>query len=186
MKPTRFDFQKRSKLINVERREFQPAEDIVCRASPKKDDLVADLGCGNGYISLPLVDSGCRVLALDSQEVMLKGLWDRASRRQRGRLCPILAELPGIPVEKGILDHVFMVNVLHEFDDKRLMTSECHRAIRTGGLVTVVDFQKKETGMGPPLHERIAEDDLAKLFPGFNVIGRNSFEAFYQCEFRKI
>lgn len=185
MAPHRFEHENRSNLISDERRRFQPAEDIIDRANVAADEKVADLGCGNGYLSLPLADRAGRTIAIDAQAEMLSALMERASTDEKNRLRPIVGELPSIPLKDGCLDRVFLVNILHEIGDKERTVSEISRVLRKGGMVTFVDFQKKETKMGPPLHERIPEDSVLGIFTGFELVHRFSFDAFYQFELTK-
>jgi len=45
-----------------------------------------------------------------------------------------------------------------------------------------VDFQRKETSFGPPLHERIEQDDVPGYFLSMRVVNLWSFEEFYHFE----
>ncbi|MCE5295748.1 MAG: class I SAM-dependent methyltransferase [Euryarchaeota archaeon] len=171
--------------MSDERRRFQPAEGMIDRAMVGSYEVVADLGCGNGYLAIPLAEKARMVVALDAQTEMLGALLERASGKQGDVLRPVASELPFIPLKDGSLDRVFLVNFLHELADKRAMISEISRVLRERGRVTFVDFQKKETVMGPPLHERIDEKDVPALFAGFELIQRFSFDEFYQFELSK-
>jgi ubiquinone/menaquinone biosynthesis C-methylase UbiE len=171
--------------VSDERRKFQPAEGIVDRAMVGSDEIVADLGCGNGYLAIPLADKARMVIALDAQTEMLGALLERASGKHGDVLRPVAGELPSIPLKDGSLDRVFLVNFLHELADKHAMISEISRVLRERGRVTFIDFQKKETVMGPPLHERIDEKDVLDLFTGFELVKRFRFDAFYQFELSK-
>ncbi len=39
------------------------------------------------------------------------------------KVLPIRCELPELPLRSSSMDHVFMVNVLHEFEDRSRMVS---------------------------------------------------------------
>jgi ubiquinone/menaquinone biosynthesis C-methylase UbiE len=171
--------------VSDERRRFQPAEGIIDRAMVGSDEVVADLGCGNGYLAIPLAEKARMVIALDAQTEMLSTLLDRAIGKHGDVLRPVAGELPSIPLKDGSLDHVFLVNFLHELADKHAMISEISRALKERGRVTFVDFHKKDTVMGPPLHERIEEGEVLGLFAGFDLVIKFSFDEFYQFELAK-
>jgi len=183
--PHRFEHDHKANLIGEERRKFQPAEGIIERSFVKKGDKVADLGSGNGYITLPLARMADEVFAIDAQEEMLRALKERATPAERERIRTMVSELPSIPLEDGCLDHVFLVNILHELGDKKKMVCEIMRVLKKGGAVTFVDFQKAETKMGPPIHERIPEDEVMNIFKDFQLVERFSFPEFYQFELRR-
>jgi ubiquinone/menaquinone biosynthesis C-methylase UbiE len=185
MNPHRFESHNKDVLIDDERVSEQPAEEIISRADINMGDIVADLGCGNGYFAIPLTEMAYRVLALDVSHEMLDDLLDRANDAQREKLRPIQCELPELPLRTSGVDHVLMVNVLHEIGDKEVMAKEIMRVLSEGGTVSIVDFQKRPTKRGPPLEERIDESDIPKLFPDLILKERFSLASYYQFEFVK-
>lgn len=182
MTPHMFHEHQKDRLVGTERRSFQPAEDIVSRSGAMKGSMIADLGCGNGYISVPLAELGADVVAIDTQKEMLEDLV-RRSGAAGARVRPVLASLPGIPLKDGAVDHAFLINMFHELADKKHLVDECRRIIRQGGKLTLVDFQKRPTAMGPPMEERIPEEEIAAWFSGFSVDRKVSLPDFYQFEF---
>jgi ubiquinone/menaquinone biosynthesis C-methylase UbiE len=171
--------------MNDERKDVQPPEGVIDRAGVLMNDVVADLGCGNGYLSLPLLKRCREVIAIDAQMGMLTDLKENADKADRDRLRMILAELPNIPLKDDAVDRVILVNMLHELEDKDLMGKECHRVLRKGGTATVVDFQKRSTSFGPPVEMRIEEEDVPRYFDRLSIKGRYGTEIFYQFEFLK-
>lgn len=185
MNPHRFESHNKDALIDDERVSEQPAEEIISRVNIDTGDIVADLGCGNGYFAIPLTEMAYRVLALDVSHEMLEDLLNRANDAQREKLRPIQCELPELPLRTSGVDHVLMVNVLHEIGDKEVMAKEIMRVLSEGGTVSIVDFQKRPTKRGPPLEERIDESDIPNLFPDLILKERHSFASYYQVEFVK-
>jgi ubiquinone/menaquinone biosynthesis C-methylase UbiE len=172
-------------LMNEERRRFQPAEGILARTVMNEDDVIADLGCGTGYLTLPLLRQVRNVIAIDSQLGMLEDLTKRVGSDKRTGLNNILAELPDLPLKDGSMDHLFLINMMHEVEDRTKMVAECGRTLKKRGKVTLVDFQKRPTSMGPPLEERIREEDVGDIFIGFEITHTYSFPDFYQIELVK-
>jgi len=185
MTPHRFEVKHMDKLVDEVRQRIQPAEDILHRANPSRNETCADIGCGVGYMTLPLSVSVRFVVALDSQREMLMELISRASGEQRRKILPLVSELPNLPLRNGVLDRVLIVNVLHEIEDKKALVSESIRALRSGGRITLVDFQKTSTSFGPPVQERIDESRVPAIFDGMHVVSHWSYPEFYQYEFER-
>jgi len=100
---------------------------------------VLDVGCGMGFFSLPLanlVGEKGRVVCIDLQEKMIKGLLARAERagladRIDARVCS------GSSLEvsdlAGKIDFALAFALVHEVPDKDILFSEIHRAMKPAG-----------------------------------------------------
>ncbi|MGD6848888.1 methyltransferase [Rossellomorea aquimaris] len=49
-----YEHHKASKLLDPKRQELVPVGKVLELLKLNKDDIVADLGCGNGYLTLPI------------------------------------------------------------------------------------------------------------------------------------
>ncbi len=181
--PTQFPASESHRLVNEDRRRRQPVEVIVQRMGPIKDEVIADLGAGVGYLSLPLADQGAKVIALDFQQEMLDGIRERDNRSERIRL--VRATLPEIPLPDASLDRVVMVNVFHEVEDKHRLADEISRVLRPNGRISLVDWQARETERGPPLQERVPMDRAPSYFPGFVLEKEYDDPNYYHLELRR-
>jgi ubiquinone/menaquinone biosynthesis C-methylase UbiE len=177
-----FEAGNKEMLKGLHRKEVQPSEDILERSSPNQGDICADLGAGTGYISIPLSRAVRAVVALDSQREMLDALEESLEPGHTGNIWPVIGELPELPFADGSMDRIFVVNVLHEFEDRDRLVHEIRRVLKQGGHVSLVDFQKRQTSFGPPVKERIDIDDVEAIFSGFTSLESWSFEEFYQFE----
>ncbi len=178
----RFHAGDMKRLNDEHRRQVQPAEGIVERMDPAPTEVAADLGCGNGYVTVPLARRVTKVLGLDAQQEMLDALMANVPADLKTKVVPVLGELPPLPFNDRSIDRAVMVNVAHEVADKPLLASELRRCLRKGGRLSIVDFPKNETSFGPPLHERMSEEEMLAAFPGFKKIRSWSFPEFYQLE----
>jgi ubiquinone/menaquinone biosynthesis C-methylase UbiE len=183
--PHQFEAGNKEMLKGSHRREVQPAEEIVERASPNEDEICADLGAGTGYVAIPLSKMVKAVIALDSQREMLDALNASVDPKESGNIWPLIGELPELPLADGSVDRIFLVNVLHEFEDRDRMIAEIRRVLREGGRLSLVDFQKRQTSFGPPVSERIDIGDIESTFSGFSSLESWSFDEFYQFELMK-
>lgn len=178
----RFPAGDMKRLNDEHRRQVQPAEGIVERMDPAPTEVAADLGCGNGYVSVPLARRVTKVLGLDAQQEMLDALMANVPADLKQKVFPVLGELPNLPFDDRSIDRAIMVNVAHEVAGKPTLVSELRRCLRKGGRLSIVDFPKKETSFGPPVHERMSEEEMVAAFPGFKNIKGWSFLEFYQLE----
>ncbi len=183
MKTHRFRISNKEKLVDEERRQRQPYEEVLARADVSPEEEWLDLGSGVGYFSIPLTRMVKRVFAVDAEKEMIETMIQRATEEELEHLVPIEAVFPPIPVEDGSVDHVLLVNVLHEVPDRDSLIEEICRVLRPNGRVTLVDFQKREDEFGPPIEERIAVDEAVQLFSRCRLRGEYLSNGYYQLEF---
>src|ERR1039457_7587390 len=57
---------------------------VIAAAAVRPGEQVADLGCGNGQLSLPLAERGAQILAIDVSPDMVEDLMQEAGRPRGG------------------------------------------------------------------------------------------------------
>lgn len=184
MSSERFSAENRHRLVSEERIRLQPAEEIISRMNLDEDDVVADLGCGIGYVSIPLSKKVKHVLAVDSQQIMLEDLAARIPQDLKDKITPVLSELPKLPFEDSSLDKAIMVNVAHEIQDAEKMASEITRCLQDDGVLTIVDFNKVSSSFGPPVEKRIPLEEMVSLYSPMELIQKNVFDIYYQIDLK--
>jgi ubiquinone/menaquinone biosynthesis C-methylase UbiE len=98
--------------------------------------LVADIGCGIGYFTIPLarlVGPEGLVLAFDLQERMLAGVKMRAVKAgvmERIRLCRSTPTELGL---EGPVDFVLTFYMVHEVQDQERFLRQIHASLTPGG-----------------------------------------------------
>lgn len=73
----KFDVKNRSKLDNAERRSILPSEKTIASFNLSEGDIMADIGCGIGYFTIPtskIVGESGRIFAMDISPEMLERL----------------------------------------------------------------------------------------------------------------
>lgn len=106
---------------------------------------VLDVGCGMGFFSLPmaeLVGGKGRVVCIDLQEKMIKGLLGRAKKagladRIDARVCN--QSSLGVSDLAGKIDFALAFALVHEVPDKDMLFSEIHRAMKPAAKLLVAE-----------------------------------------------
>jgi len=120
------------------------------------NDVIADVGAGTGYFSLPLArlaDRG-RVLAVDIQPEML-GILQRKARSERlTNIEPILGAEDDPRLPEGHVDLVLLVDVYHELAFPLEMMRRIADALRPDGRVALVEYRAEDPRVPiKPLHK---------------------------------
>ncbi|GAB6172077.1 hypothetical protein JCM15765_15550 [Paradesulfitobacterium aromaticivorans] len=140
------------------REKILPAEKILLRFGLKTGQSLADLGCGQGYFSLKaaeIVGAQGIVKAVDINAERLQFL--QQTTQERGiaeRIETYLAQGESVPLPDKNVDIALVSNVLHELNDPLKYLLDTKRILNNNGEIWVIEWQKKETPMGPPLSER--------------------------------
>lgn len=101
--------------------------------------VVADVACGPGEMTELMRSGGYRVAGFDFSSRMLAAA--------RCRLPLAQADAAVLPVAKGALDGVVSGFALRNFADLQAVLSECGRAVRPGGRVSLLDVGAPSNGI---------------------------------------
>lgn len=114
--------------------------ELLARALPA-GLCVADLGCGTGFLTEALAQSGARVLAVDHSERMLAA----ARHKQRGGDVEFrVGELDALPIADREVDAAFANLVWHHLPDLAAAAAEVFRVLKPGGTAVVSDLLPHE------------------------------------------
>jgi ubiquinone/menaquinone biosynthesis C-methylase UbiE len=120
---------------------FVGAQRLLERAELAPGMRVLDAGCGPGRIAIPAarrVLPGGEVVALDSQEAMLRRLQERLEREDIENVRAVRGKLgTGELTESESFDRVLLVMVLGEIRGRERALGELYRATKAGGVLSV-------------------------------------------------
>lgn len=161
-----FDAKKMAKLDNPRRKEIIPPDKIIELLQLKEGEVVLDLGCGIGYLTLPAAQKvGPRgfVFGLDIQEAMLVEALARSRQNNLHHIAWVLTPPDHISLPAESVDCVTMVMVAHEIPHLGAMLKECRRVLRRGAGIGIVEWNNTFTEMGPPLEHRLKAEVLMQV-----------------------
>jgi ubiquinone/menaquinone biosynthesis C-methylase UbiE len=114
------------------------------------------------------------VYAVDSNVSMLNALKENIARLGVDfRIIEIInSDVSHTGIPKGSVDIVLFANVLHEVEDRKAFFQEVRRISKPTAYIVDVDWKKIKTEHGPPLKERLSEDEAKQVLleNGFSVI----------------
>ena len=174
-----FDPKHIAVLESKDRKTWQNPEEIMKMLELKPSYVVADLGCGSGYFTVPISRKVKKVYAIDVQKEMLDFLEQKIQTQKIENIEPLLSGKYKIPLENESVDNLITINTLHEFPDKNKTINEIRRILKPEGHAVIIDFKKEDTAIGPPVSIRVSQKEAKQLFEerGFTFV--KSYELRY-------
>lgn len=169
---------------DTERRRWQDPEAILDGIGLQPGMVFADIGCGEGFFTLPAakaVGGEGRVYALDVDDEAIGRLKETARRRGLKNITAIFGEgETTVPCER-CADIVFLGIVLHDFSDAAKVLANARKIIKPGGLLANLDWKKEEMEIGPPKEIRFDEEKASELISaaGFEVTAVKESGSFH-------
>ena len=159
----KFDAKKAQILDSADRRKFLNPDSILGKAALSRDMVFADLGCGSGYFAIPASRMVKKVYAIDVQEEMIDIIREKIRMGKLTNIETILSKECSIPLTDNSMDVLFMANVFHELEDRGAILREAKRILSGMGRLIIIDWKKMEMEMGPPIEERLSEDEVVSI-----------------------
>jgi ubiquinone/menaquinone biosynthesis C-methylase UbiE len=126
------------------RRGFPPAvtDSLVAALGLAPDDIVVDLGCGTGQLTLPLAERVRAVVGVDPEPDMLALARDAATARAVTNVSWQLGDDRDLPALGGLLGDralgaVTIATAIHLMAHEELFAAAA-RVLRAGGAITVI------------------------------------------------
>jgi sugar phosphate isomerase/epimerase/SAM-dependent methyltransferase len=113
----------------------------------QQGQVVCDLGCGNGYHTLPLAEAvgpAGKVFAVDVQPQMLELLRLRAEAKKLGNVVFVEAAVDDPKLAPGSCDLVLLVDVYHELSHPVRVMAHVRAALKPHGRVVLVEFRAED------------------------------------------
>jgi ArsR family transcriptional regulator len=135
---------------------------------------VADLGCGEGYLTIETARWAARVIAVDRSEVVLKRARALARRRRVSNVIWKQGQLERLPIRDAAVDVAMLSQALHHAHNPGRAVQEAARIVKPGGRVLVLDLRThQEEWVRSKLGDRrlgFEDDELKRMLLGAGLI----------------
>lgn len=182
--------------FEIESRETYAARHEVIRAMRiAPGQRIADIGAGTGFYALAFAEAsgdGGWVFALDIAPRFVEHLGMLIEDRRRTNITPVLSGEADIRLPPESVDVAFSSDVYHHIEYPERILRSILRALRPGGRMFVVDFERIPGESSEWILEHVrAGKETVRLeieAAGFEFVGEQEIEGFrenYFLEFRK-
>ncbi|MEY4093278.1 MAG: putative methyltransferase YcgJ [Acidobacteriota bacterium] len=121
---------------------------------------VADLGCGEGYLTVETARWARHVIAVDRSTGVLARAKALAARKKLANITWKKGELEQLPIETGTMDVALLSQALHHADEPAESIKEATRILKPGGRLLILDLR--------PHDETWVRDKLGDRWFGFS------------------
>jgi len=167
-------------LEDPSRDAYQKPHEVLSALELKPGEVIADIGAGSGYFAFRLAhhvgDKG-RVYAVDVSPDMILHLNRRIRELKTKNVISILADPDDPLLPEGAVNRFFFSNSWHHIENRTKYLTLMKRMLRPVGQVIMIDFQKKNLPIGPPLEMKIAREDVIQQMNnnGFRLVTEHKF-----------
>ena len=159
-------------------------DEVVKAMNLSKEDVVFDIGSGDGFYSSKFADSSKEVFSLDEYEKNFES--EHYSKENITAISKSVCEwMKNNDFSEAT--HVFFSNSFHDMECQDKILEKLSESLKKGYHLDMVEFNLKAT-FGPPKSIRFSKEMLkAKVEPyGFKEVKYVEFENHYFISFEKI
>ncbi len=124
---------------------FKRRHAILAASRIEPGQTVADIGAGTGLFVPLLADAvgeDGAVIAVDIVPEFLEHISERATRAGQSNVSTVLGTDHTVNLAPGSIDVAFVCATYHHFEYPGAMLAGIHKALRPGGTLIVVDFER--------------------------------------------
>jgi predicted methyltransferase len=126
---------------------FVARQAILAAVGVKAGDEVADIGAGTGLFTASFAgevgDDGW-VYAVDISSRFLEFIAQRAAAAGLANITPVLCTERSTNLPPGSIDVAYVCDTYHHFEHPADTLASIHAALRPGGRLVIVDFEREE------------------------------------------
>ncbi|HMH19235.1 MAG TPA: class I SAM-dependent methyltransferase [Burkholderiales bacterium] len=161
-----------------DREVYAKRDEILAAAAVQPGMSVADIGAGTGLFTMMFAEAvkpGGRVYAIDISQAFIDYIRQTAQARKRTNITAIVGDGIEVPLPEASVDLIFMSDVYHHFEHPGQTLASIRKALRPGGRMVVVDYERIP-GVTPPQrieHVRLDKQTTIKEIgsAGFRFVG---------------
>jgi len=166
------DYSRWQRNLETEGREvYAKRLAIVDAVAPQPGQAVADVGAGTGLFTrlfATRVGPQGRVYAVDIARAFVEGNVRRARAARLENVVGIVSTQADTRLEENSVDVAFICDAYHHFENPQAMLASIRRALRPGGALVVIDFERIP-GTSPNWilkHVRAGKEDFRREIEG--------------------
>jgi ubiquinone/menaquinone biosynthesis C-methylase UbiE len=169
---------------------------IIKLASIKQNDIILDIGCGDGTFCLEFIRaSGCKCIGLDLIE---NEKWTYIIKETNNKASFIVGDAHNLPFKNNSIDIIILSSVIQMVQNALIVLKECKRVLKNEGRIIIsvpveylwfrkLNCVKKELSIkyGSKGKGYYSKQEIFELlsYAGFRIIkiiySPNTFEAFF-------
>jgi arsenite methyltransferase len=159
---------------------YQKPEEVIRALELKPGETIADIGSGSGYFTLRLAkalgDAG-QVYAVDIDPDLIRHLNRRVRDAGLRNVHTVLAEPDDPLLPDRSIDRFVIVDTWHHIDNQERYLALLKKLLKPGGQIVMIDYQKRDLPVGPPVAMKIARVDLVRQMVenGFRLVKEHTF-----------
>ncbi|MDP6717211.1 MAG: class I SAM-dependent methyltransferase, partial [Pirellulaceae bacterium] len=152
-------------LTRTAREREEATSVMIKQLKLKPGNVVADIGCGNGYHTLmmaKLVGETGKVYGVDIQPQMLVFLKRRAQKAGLKNVKPIIGTWINPNLPDGEVDLVMMCDAYHEFSHPVEMLKNIRKSLSPKGRVLLVEFRAEDPNVPIKPDHKMSKKQIMK------------------------
>lgn len=170
----------KNKLENPKRVAELNPKDTLERIGLKDDDTFCDVGAGTGIFTFAAakITKG-KIYAVEISDEML-AILKKSAKELNAENVAVVNDMNMVP--ESSCKVVLLCTVLHEVSDVPEIMNDIARILIKGGVMSVIEFHKRQTSMGPPIEHRLDSLKLDEMMHNYGLYKINQFtlgENFY-------
>lgn len=151
---------------------WQKPDEVIKALALKPDEVIADIGAGTGYFSKRFARHAGKVYAVDIDAELLKA----AKAGAPANLETVLAAPDDPKLPDASVDTIFFCDSLHHIANRAAYYARLAKALKPGGRIVDVDFQKKPLPVGPPERMKLSETEVTEELKAAGFRRTRSFD----------
>jgi len=152
------------KFESNSREVFAKRAEILAACEIRPGMSVADLGAGTGIYTFPFAEKvgpAGTVFAVDISPGFLKYLADQAAKKGLSKVVkPLKGSHDKTNLPANSVDLIFVCDAYHHFEKPESILASIHSALRSGGKVILIDFDKRSDSSTFVKHHARAEKEV--------------------------
>ena len=162
------DIDQAVKMFESAKRDaWQKPDEVVKQLQLRSGDVVADIGAGTGYFTrrfAAAVGPQGKAVGLDIESKMVTYINAEAQKQGITNLSARQVPPHDPQLELRSVDVVFICDTYHHMQERVAYARLLARALKPGGRVVIVDFQKRPLPLGPPMEWKLAPEAVTEEF----------------------